>query len=162
VALAVDGAGNVGVGTIGVSGNSYLRNVFLAGNSALLSDVDNGVIAFYGGSAYNLGAGAVAYGKDHASFPGKLSIYTSPAGAFTERLTVLENGKVGIGVSTPSCSLQVNGPVRCASYTVATVPDAAASGAGAMIYVRNETGGAVLAFSDGSSWRRVTDRAVVA
>jgi hypothetical protein len=47
------------------------------------------------------------------------------------------------------------------SYTVAGVPDAAQSGAGALIYVTDETGGAVPAFSDGSDWRRVTDRTVV-
>jgi hypothetical protein len=45
------------------------------------------------------------------------------------------------------------------SYTVATVPPA--SPAGMLIYVSDETGGAVPAFSDGSDWRRVTDRAVV-
>lgn len=32
---------------------------------------------------------------------------------------------------------------------------------GAQVYVSNESGGAVIAFSDGSDWRRVTDRAVV-
>jgi len=45
------------------------------------------------------------------------------------------------------------------SYTVATLPSAAT--AGLMIYVSDETGGAVPAFSDGTDWRRVTDRAVV-
>lgn len=45
------------------------------------------------------------------------------------------------------------------SYTVATVPSA--SVIGQLIYVSNETGGAVVAFSDGTNWRRVTDRAVV-
>jgi hypothetical protein len=30
-----------------------------------------------------------------------------------------------------------------------------------MIYVSNETGGAVPAFSDGAAWRRVTDRAII-
>jgi hypothetical protein len=47
------------------------------------------------------------------------------------------------------------------SYTVATVPDAVESLAGAIIYVSNEAGGAVIAFSDGTNWRRVTDRAVI-
>lgn len=46
------------------------------------------------------------------------------------------------------------------SYTVATLP-AAATYPRAIVYVSNETGGAVPAFSDGSNWRRVTDRAVV-
>lgn len=46
------------------------------------------------------------------------------------------------------------------SYTVATVPSATI--VGQLIYVSNETGGAVPAFSDGTNWRRVTDRAIVA
>jgi hypothetical protein len=46
------------------------------------------------------------------------------------------------------------------SYTVAGVP-AAALRAGSMIYVTDESGGAVPAFSDGVNWRRVTDRAIV-
>lgn len=47
---------------------------------------------------------------------------------------------------------------RMRSATVATLP--AASPAGQWIYVTDETGGAVPCFSDGSDWRRVTDRAV--
>lgn len=49
--------------------------------------------------------------------------------------------------------------VQLTSYTVATLPDA--SNAGGMIFVSDETGGTVPAFSDGSDWRRMTDRAVV-
>jgi hypothetical protein len=45
------------------------------------------------------------------------------------------------------------------SYTVATVPSA--SPPGQMIYVSNESGGAIPAFSDGTNWRRVTDRAII-
>jgi len=33
--------------------------------------------------------------------------------------------------------------------------------AGAQLFITNETGGAVLAFGDGTNWRRVTDRAIV-
>jgi hypothetical protein len=44
---------------------------------------------------------------------------------------------------------------------VASLPSAAARGAGALIHVTDEAGGAVVAFSDGTDWRRVTDRAVV-
>ena len=49
--------------------------------------------------------------------------------------------------------------LKLASYTVATLPDA--SEPGRMIYVSDEAGGAVVAFSDGANWLRVTDRAVV-
>jgi hypothetical protein len=51
--------------------------------------------------------------------------------------------------------------IKLKSYTVAGVPSAATAGAGAQIYVSNESGGAVPAFSDGTDWRRVTDRAVI-
>ena len=46
------------------------------------------------------------------------------------------------------------------SYTVATVPDATEF-TGGMIFISDETGGAVPAFSDGTNWLRVTDRAVI-
>ena len=51
-------------------------------------------------------------------------------------------------------------PMGLAQSDVASLP--AASGyTGAMVYVTDEAGGAVPAFSDGTNWRRVTDRAVV-
>ena len=53
------------------------------------------------------------------------------------------------------------GCIRLKSFTVAGLPTASSQGAGALAYVSDETGGAVLAFSDGSAWRRVTDRTVV-
>lgn len=46
------------------------------------------------------------------------------------------------------------------SYTVLTVPHAA-SYTGGMIFVSNEAGGSIPAFSDGTNWRRVTDRAII-
>jgi hypothetical protein len=57
-------------------------------------------------------------------------------------------------------SLQPGGIIQLPTYSAAALPDAAANVRG-MIYVSDETGGAVPAFSDGTDWRRVTDRAVV-
>lgn len=51
------------------------------------------------------------------------------------------------------------GNVMAPSFTVAGKP--AATPAGMIGYVSNESGGAVLAFSDGTNWRRVTDRAII-
>ena len=45
------------------------------------------------------------------------------------------------------------------SFVVASLPSAAQPGQ--MIYVSDETAGSVMAFSDGSNWRRITDRAIV-
>lgn len=91
-------------------------------------------------------------------------IQLTPNGANTqgEVFRWLGNGNVRIGSDgTAVCKLDVDGPVRVKSFTVAAVP-AASAGAGQIIYISNETGGAVLAFSDGTNWLRVTDRAVIA
>ncbi|MCA1300785.1 DUF2793 domain-containing protein [Stappia indica] len=70
-------------------------------------------------------------------------------------------GFTGIGTHTPSTKLDVYGPVRVKGYTVAGLPSAVEHGAGAIVFVSDESGGPVLAFSDGAGWRRVNDRAVV-
>jgi len=91
------------------------------------------------------------------------TVSTTPVGAtaVVEALRVTEAGNIRAGSDgTAACKLDVDGPVRVKGYTVAGVPSAAA-GAGQIIYVSNESGGAVLAFSDGTNWRRVTDRAVI-
>jgi len=46
------------------------------------------------------------------------------------------------------------------SYVVLEAPDATLL-TGAWILVTNETGGAVMAFSDGSNWLRCTDREII-
>jgi Protein of unknown function (DUF2793) len=78
----------------------------------------------------------------------------------SERMRIAANGNVAIGLTSPSTRLHVNGPVRVAQYTLAGSPNAAQAGAGAIIYISDMNGGGQLAFSDGTSWRRVTDRAV--
>jgi len=54
----------------------------------------------------------------------------------------------------------VFGYVKLAPFTVATVP-LASNNDRALIYISNESGGATLAFSDGTNWRRVQDRAII-
>ena len=51
-------------------------------------------------------------------------------------------------------------PVSLKSFTVATVPNASDFPA-SLIFVSNETGGATIAFSDNTNWRRVQDRAII-
>lgn len=51
-------------------------------------------------------------------------------------------------------------PARLLSCAKASMPDPAAW-AYSWIYVTDETGGATPAFSDGTNWRRASDRAVV-
>jgi hypothetical protein len=74
-------------------------------------------------------------------------------GTLTGTVVALVNSDYGVVESS-------GGPVEFPRYTVSGVPDASAY-IGHMVYVSNETGGPVMAFSDGTNWRRVTDRAVI-
>lgn len=56
---------------------------------------------------------------------------------------------------------RMEAPLPLLSSTVAGVPTASLW-EGSVIYISNETGGKTVAFSDGTNWRRVQDRAVIA
>lgn len=59
------------------------------------------------------------------------------------------------------------GPFSIQGYLVASLPSASDNGfSGAnpfssIIFISDESGGATIAFSDGTNWRRVTDNAIV-
>lgn len=55
---------------------------------------------------------------------------------------------------------KTTGYMKLPEYTVAGLPDPEQY-AWQMVGVTNEVGGKVVAFSDGTNWRRVTDRAIV-
>lgn len=91
----------------------------------------------------------------------KTTGYFATLDATATRTKALEwtTSTVTATVAFTSPSIISTGITQVASHVVASLP--AATTAGRIIYVSNETGGAVLAFSDGTNWRRVTDRAVV-
>ncbi|KAB2698396.1 DUF2793 domain-containing protein [Ochrobactrum sp. Kaboul] len=64
-------------------------------------------------------------------------------------------GNVAIGANTPVTRLDVDGPIRPASYAKLNLPQASNQGTGAMVYVTDASAGAQLAYSDGTSWRSV-------
>ena len=59
-------------------------------------------------------------------------------------------------------NIKASGFVRVGSYGINALPSAGTAGAGAIIYVPDAIGGSILAFSDGSNWRRSDDRSVIA
>ena len=87
------------------------------------------------------------------------AVYGNTVGLKIEMDSTFPTTKKAIEVVEGASDLS-GGVVYFKSYTVATLPSAGT--AGGMIYVSDETGGAVMAFSDGTDWRRVTDRSVVA
>jgi len=49
----------------------------------------------------------------------------------------------------------VTGAIQVPTYTVATAPSASPAGAGTLVYVSDGApGSAILAFSDGTNWKR--------
>ncbi|MCA0421963.1 MAG: DUF2793 domain-containing protein [Proteobacteria bacterium] len=86
---------------------------------------------------------------------------SADGGSWVNALEVAPTGTMGLGTAPGNAALTLAGPLRVASYNVAGLPSASSMGAGALAMVSNESGGAVLAFSDGTNWRRVTDRQTV-
>lgn len=138
-------------------------NIPLVSGSGFLTWKDSGGVAR--GDIYMQSSSEIVFALRNSSgsyigFPFKVSIasvFVIPATASTSPTTgsLLVSGGAGI-----AGALHVGGPVGLKSYTVASVP-AANVAAGQTIYVSNESGGAVLAFSDGTNWLRVTDRAII-
>jgi hypothetical protein len=93
---------------------------------------------------------------------GRMDWFRVVSGARTLFMSILRaSGNVGIG-KTPDAAAKfdVEGSIKIKSFAKAALPSAAA--VGQMIYVSDDIGGAVIAFSDGTNWRRVTDRAIIA
>ncbi|MGX1308050.1 hypothetical protein AB7M35_002808 [Amorphus suaedae] len=63
------------------------------------------------------------------------------------------NQRVAIGDVVPTATLHVDGAIRTAPHSLASVPDASGSGAGTMVYVNDAAGGPRPFWSDGSDWR---------
>ena len=86
------------------------------------------------------------------------------ASAFTEVLNLVDSSANSMQVDLDMDSndiLNINSlTIQLTSFAVAGLP-AASANTTVMLYVSDETGGAVPAFSDGTNWRRVTDRAIV-
>ena len=69
--------------------------------------------------------------------------------------------RLGVNTHSPMTTLDVDGPVRVGRFTLATLPDAASNGEASLIYVADDASGPLIAYSDGTQWRRMTDGSVL-
>lgn len=97
--------------------------------------------------------GILMFGDNGDSFIGGIEYAHN-----TDEMKITVNNSVAIGINS-SLDSTFNGIIYTKSYTVATLPSAAV--AAGFIYVTDESGGATHASSDGTNWRRVSDRAIV-
>lgn len=165
------GGNNSGFGTQSLRDNTGSQNTAvgafaLAGTASTSTGGDNVAVGYNAALALTTGIQNIFIGS----------------GCGVANTTGSNNILIGFGVTTPLATtgnyLNIGGvitgamtgaaaviahsiPVVFPSYTVAGVPSASSCGNGATIYVTNESGGAVLATSDATNWRRVTDRAII-
>lgn len=147
-------------GGIGVAGRASVGNLTAADN-VLVGDTTSGsgawgdhvVVGASGGDKCimgNLSSTGVVYGA-HSTGVNAWAACVVAGSSISLSPNTTEAFKAD--TSRLTCSL----PIQLKSYTVAGLPTGAA---GDMAYCSDETGGAVPVFSDGTNWRRVTDRAV--
>lgn len=170
-------------GDITLEGDSWLSNTITVasdsatgryrcrrarGSLAAPQSVQNGDTLFsfspmgHDGSDYKL-AGGLSYLADDdfaSAVSSSLRIATSNQGIWTEAMRIMPDGSVGIGTASPQTLLDVRGPIRTGTYTVATLP-AASGKEGALIFVSDASGGATMAFCDGTDWRRFDSGAII-
>jgi len=137
-----------GIGTISLGGA-------VAGAQSFVTGIGNGNATYYviaDDVDWEVGVGTVTSGS-----PDTLT-----------RTTVLGSSNGGAkvvwvaGTRNVFCSLPAAGPIRQPSYTVSQLGTlGAANYAGCTVYVTNESGGATIAYSNGTNWLRVYDNATI-
>jgi hypothetical protein len=130
--------------------NSGADNIFvLAGSSLIVAFTDfQKTVGVSASGDLTISGGSIASVVGATSLGGTSETEIVPTGN-----GIVFDDRVGL---IPTWS----GFIKPESYTVATLPSVSTY-AGSMIYVSNETGGATIAFSDGTNWRRVQDRNIV-
>lgn len=137
-----------------------------AGSRGVLSSGDTiGTYNFFGDDGANFPvAASVSAAVDgtpgSGDMPGRLMFSTTADGASaaTERLRIDSTGAL-VHRNNAQQIVDANSHLQLRSYAKASLPSAAT--AGQLIYVSDDTGGATVAFSDGTNWRRVADRNVI-
>ena len=152
-----------------LAGINAFSNVFISGQSPVQADSISDTLTLVAGAGITITTDAA---NDSVTFTTVSTLGAFGAdgefGLVTDSVLISED--LGDLASTNSTTYDLGTLVAASgliypdqlvlpSYTVTTLPSAGV--AAQLIYVSNESGGAVLAFSDGTNWRRVTDRAIV-
>jgi len=128
-----DSTGNVGIGTtspgakLDVSSTTGGKIRLTRTDTQVIADEVAGEIAFYTTDITDANENAyIRAVKDTlavGTVPLDITFGTGVGGVVDERMRILYNGKVGIGTTTPTSKLDVNGAISSASLTVTASAD---------------------------------------
>lgn len=127
-------SGNVGIGTTAPNVNGATKALTIAASNSYVANkvaslelqgshngpnVEIGKIDFnsIGGSIGNHARISSVNGGGTIGTSGRLLFHTSNGGVLTEKVRITETGNVGIGTTTPSQKLDVNGTINISSNT---------------------------------------------
>ena len=159
--MKITNAGNVGIGTttpaekLDVVGNIKASGTVTAGEFKGVTDtiIDaDGIVSIRKG------------GSERIKVSGTIISFNATLAPVSSSRTL---GTVGLPWSEVHVvDIKASGTVKRGSQTVAVATasssaSAVAAGAGTDTYISDESGGATLAISDGTVWRRVSDRAAI-
>jgi hypothetical protein len=171
----VSATGNITGGNIlgngaGLTGINAFGNIAVSGETTVSADNTSDTVTFAEGTGISITTDAANNVITIGSVATD-SIFATGGDmdTITEAVTVSEDLGLITDVATVEYdlgSIVTSGVVQPDSLilptkTVAQLASLSASPAAQFVYCSNESGGAVPAFSDGTNWRRVTDRAIV-
>lgn len=161
-------AGNVQGNGSQLTGINSFSNISVSGGNSIVADSISDTLTITAGTGISIVADASTDTLTIATSAGNDQFVDgADFGTVTETVTASED----LGLVTESVTQQsdlgelvISGLIYPSQfvlpiYTVTSLPSA--NPEGQMAYVSNEAGGAVPAFSDGTNWRRVTDRQIV-
>ena len=155
--------------TNGSEDGLYRIGTMAAGTFATRMDISNGVTIYnnlvvQGTTIVFSGASTIIeFGATGSSNTPAIDWHSSSSSTDYDVRMIASGGTASAGQGTltfTAANIVFNAVPVVPTYTVAGVPSASTYARG-IIYVSNETGGATIAFSDGTNWRRVADRAIV-
>ena len=170
----VTAVGNISGGNIlgngfNLSGISAFRTVAVTAGNSVVADSIADTLTFTAGSGITIIASPDTDTITIAAAAAGSDIFVDGAdfGTVTETVTLQDD----LGLITEALDAQVDlgeivtsgvfypNQLVLPSFTVSTLPSATIPAQ--IIYVSNATGGAITAFSDGTNWRRTSDRSVI-